>query len=239
MLATNPQLEIIAGGAAFFDGELHHFAYPFHVDGHEGVFRQNTRFDIFRQELARVVARQAEHRLRQVVGAEAEEVRDLGDFARLHGRARQFDHRADAISNRLPRFREHRFRHPIHLGSGYFQLFFGGDQRDHDLRMRGVAGFLGDGERALEDGAGLHFIDFGIGDAEAAATMAQHGVGLGEFGGAAAYGLHVHAHGSGHIFHFGLGVRQEFVQRRVEQTDRDRQTRHDGEQLPEVLALER
>ena len=34
-------------------------------------------------------------------------------------------------------------------------------------------------------------------------------------------------------------VRQEFVERRIEQTDRDRQARHDLEQLNEVLALHR
>ncbi len=38
---------------------------------------------------------------------------------------------------------------------------------------------------------------------------------------------------------FGFGVRQEFVQRRVEQLDRDRQSLHDLEQPDEVLALHR
>ena len=43
----------------------------------------------------------------------------------------------------------------------------------------------------------------------------------------------------GHLLHFLVGVRQEFVQRRVEQADGHRQPGHDGEQLAEILPLER
>ncbi len=37
----------------------------------------------------------------------------------------------------------------------------------------------------------------------------------------------------------GLAMRQELMQRRVEQADRDREPAHDGEELDEVLALHR
>jgi hypothetical protein len=48
-------------------------------------------------ERAVVVAAHAERRLRQVVGAEAEELRFFGDLIRHHASARQFDHRADEV----------------------------------------------------------------------------------------------------------------------------------------------
>ena len=43
----------------------------------------------------------------------------------------------------------------------------------------------------------------------------------------------------GHDLHLGRRLRQEFVQRRIEQADGDRQAGHDLEQLDEVLALHR
>ena len=47
------------------------------------------------EEARGVVARDAEGRLRQIVGAEREELGRLGDFAGQQRGARQFDHRAD------------------------------------------------------------------------------------------------------------------------------------------------
>ena len=90
---------------------------------------------------------------------------------------------------------------------------------------------------ALEDGAGLHLVDLGIGDAEPAAAMAEHRVGLGQLRRPAAHAVDVGAERLRHLGQLGLAVRQEFVQRRIEQADRHRQTLHDAEQLDEVPAL--
>ena len=49
------------------------------------------------EELAGIVARQAQRHLGEIVGAEAEEGGVLGDLAGLQGRARQLDHGADQI----------------------------------------------------------------------------------------------------------------------------------------------
>src|SRR5262249_13391180 len=67
----------------------------------------------------------------------------------------------------------------------------------------------------LEDGAGLHLVDFRIGDAEPATAMAQHGIGFLEHGGAGGDMLGGHAGGLGHLLHLGTAMRQELVQRRV------------------------
>ena len=69
--------------------------------------------------------------------------------------------------------------------------------------------------------------------------MAQHRVGLGQLRRAPAHRLDVGAERPRHLLQLRVGVRQELVQRRVEQPDGDRQVAHDAEQLVEVVALER
>ena len=51
------------------------------------------------EEGSRVVARQAEGRLGEVVGAEGEELGGLGDLAGAQRGARQLDHGADAVGD--------------------------------------------------------------------------------------------------------------------------------------------
>jgi hypothetical protein len=113
-----------------------------------------------------------------------------------------------------------------------------GDQRVHDLGdRRGLAG-LGDVAGGLDDRPDLHLVDLGIRDAQAAAAVAEHGVGLVQFLGPLHQLLGVQAGGLGHGHDVFFRVRQELVQRRVEQADGDRQAFHDREQLDEVGLLE-
>jgi hypothetical protein len=72
------------------------------VEWDEGFFFIDTAVNLVRQEFARVVARQIIDRLRQVVGAEAEEVGAHRDLVRDQGSPRQLDHSADLVFNRLP-----------------------------------------------------------------------------------------------------------------------------------------
>ena len=121
------------------------------------------------------------------------------------------------------------------------QIEFGlaGDQRHHDFRRDRLAGFAADFGRGLEDGARLHLGDFRIGDGEPAAAKAEHRIELVQFAGAVGELLRIGAHGLRHLGDFLLGVRQKFVQRRIEQPDRHRQAAHDLEQLDEIGALHR
>ena len=77
-------------------------------------------------------------------------------------------------------------------------------------------------DRRLEYGARLHLGDFRIGDGDAAAAEAEHRVELGEFAGAVGKLLRVGAHGGGDLGDLLLAVRQELMQRRIEQADGDR-----------------
>ena len=112
-----------------------------------------------------------------------------------------------------------------------------GDERDHDLGHDRLAGLAAGVDGGLENGARLHLGDFGIADGEAAAAEAEHGVELVQLGHAVLELLQRHAErlrdGGGLL----VVVRQEFVQRRVEQADGDGQAAHDLEQGFEIGAL--
>ncbi|MNQ73274.1 hypothetical protein D3C85_880010 [compost metagenome] len=68
--------------------------------------------------------------------------------------------------------------------------------------------------------------------------MAEHGVGLVQFTRATLQLGGVQTRTGGQGVDVGVGVRDELVQRRVQQADRHRQTGHDGEQVGEVGLLE-
>src|SRR5580698_2280016 len=65
MLAANAKFQIGLHRAAFFRGDAHHFADALDVDRDERILGQDTLFDVLRQELAGIVARQPEDGLRQ------------------------------------------------------------------------------------------------------------------------------------------------------------------------------
>jgi hypothetical protein len=178
---------------------------------------------------ARIVARQAERGLRQIIGAEAEEIRHLRDAIRGERRARQLDHGADEIlelfARHLPDFGGDLVDHRLHQ----LELLGRGNQRDHDLGDHRFAGLLLHLGHRLENGAGLHLVDLRIGNAEAHAAMAEHRVELVQLVGALLDLLDVDAEIPGDDLHVGGGLGQELVQRRIEQADRDRQPRHDLE----------
>ncbi len=93
--------------------------------------------------------------------------------------------------------------------------------------------------RRLEDRLRLHLGDLGVGDAQAAAAVAQHRVrlpqGLDQLLELRRWDLGMLGEGCDLL----MGMRQELVQRRVEQPDRDGQAVHHLEDPLEVAALDR
>ena len=140
------------------------------------------------------------------------------------------------------------------------QFLDAADQRNHDLRNH-LDTLLGYPDGGFEDGARLHLRDLRIGDAQAAAAMAQHGVELMQF----FHPLEQFPEHRLEVLHFGaeLGVRsgefpllldvgigqdgevhhqvfplgQELVQRRIEGADHHRESVHGLEQACEIVAL--
>src|SRR5262249_28445675 len=120
----------------------------------------------------------------------------------------------------------------------HFQFSFVADQWHHDLRDD-VYAFAGEFTRRFHDRARLGLVDFRERDPQATPAVPQHGV---EFVQCVAF----HTQPLGGNPEFGreirdlfFGVREELVQRRVEQPDRDRQPGHRPENADEVALLHR
>ena len=95
MLAADAELEVLASRAALLARHVDQLTDARRVERLERVDHQDFLRQVVGQEGIDVVAAEAERHLREVVGAEAEEVRLLGDFVGRQRRTRNFDHRAD------------------------------------------------------------------------------------------------------------------------------------------------
>src|ERR1017187_4101395 len=85
------------------------------------------------------------------------------------------DHGSHQVLDLVLLLGKYLFRDPAHDGSLVGHLVQSAGQWNHDLRFH-LHALLGDLDGRLEDGARLHFRDLGIGDAKAAAAMAEHGI---------------------------------------------------------------
>ena len=99
-----------------------------------GFFLTISSSVIVRQERARVVAGHAEGGLREVVRAEAEELRRLRDFVGGERAARDLDHRADQVVN-FTFFSACTSRAAVHDLDLEIELLLEPDERDHDLGL--------------------------------------------------------------------------------------------------------
>jgi hypothetical protein len=110
------------------------------------------------------------------------------------------------------------------------------DQGDHDLGLNiDSASHRADG--CLEDRSPLHLGDLGIRDAESAAAVSEHGVRLTERFHDPRKLVSGQFESSRKQLALLAPVRQEFMQRRVEQPDGHRQSAHRLEDALEVAAL--
>ena len=112
------------------------------------------------------------------------------------------------------------------------------DERNHDLRLDLDAFLLDDGRR-LEHRARLHLRDLRVADAEPAAAEAEHRVELVQLFDARLNRLDRDAQLLRQILLLLRRVRQELVQRRIEEADRRRIALERAEDAGEVLALVR
>ena len=140
----------------------------------ERIWLQQAFVFVLLQELAGVIAGEAEAHLRHVVRAEAEEVGLHRDFVGSDGRARNLDHRSDQVGDGRSLLREYflNLRHDFRFDVA--QLVDVADQRNHDFRCDCAAGFFGSGEGPLDDGARLHPVDFRVRDGQTATAVTEH-----------------------------------------------------------------
>src|SRR5439155_1394434 len=167
VLAADAELDAFLAASDPLDGAPLQVADPAPVERLERVPLEHAVLEVAGQELAlSVVAREAERRLREVVRAEGEEVRVLGDLVGADAGARELDHRPDEVLHRLALFVRGRDRDCTQA----VQLFGEADKRVHDLDERRLTGALLDRLRRPDDRAHLHLVDLGPARALAASS---------------------------------------------------------------------
>ena len=144
----------------------------------ERVLLEEPVLLVVEQELAGVVAREAEAHLGEVVGAEREELGLLRDLVGGHRAARDLDHRADQVLD--ARAAPCRGRACASSSTIAFCRFSSSTWPTSGIMTSGLTGmpFFDDLQRRLEDRPRLHARDLGVRDAEAAAAVAEHRVEL-------------------------------------------------------------
>ena len=236
VLAANAQLDARAGRIALLGRDLDQLADAGLVDGGERILLHDLVLGVSTEEGAGVVAGHAEAGLREVVGAEAEELSGLGDLVGGQRAARDLDHGANGVGDLHLLLLLHQLGDLMDDLDLQIELLLEPDQRDHDLGL-GLEALLGRVSRGLEDGAGLHAGDLRVLDTEAAATETEHGVELVQLMDAGHDLLDGDAQLAREIHLLLLGVRQELMQRRIEEADRGREALQRLEDAEEVFAL--
>ena len=238
VLAADAAMQLRIGALAQLHGHFHQLANAHGVQTGEGIGFIDLVGIIGGQELAGVVAGEAEGHLGQVVGAEAEEVGFLGDFVCGQGGAGDFDHGAHFVGQLHAGFRDEGVRSLDHDVLHELVFLHFANQGDHDFRNDLPIGMTAlHSQRGLDDGAGLHSGDFGISDGQAAAAMAHHGVEFMQIGDNLLDVSHGLALGLGQRFDIGLVGGHEFMQRGIQEADGDGMAVQRLEQALEVGLL--
>ena len=99
MLTANPNFETFVGFSAFANGNPHQRADALLIDANKWILGQKTVHNIAGQKLTRIVARQPQAGLGQVIGAKREKLSFLGNFVGHEAGPRQLDHRPDEIAD--------------------------------------------------------------------------------------------------------------------------------------------
>ena len=159
-----------------------------------------------------------------------------GDRVRARARPRQLDHRADRVV--LARNQPLAASNAVDELSHQFELVLIVDERDHDLRVRRLGRRLGRPQDRLD----LHLVDLRVEDPEPAPAGPEHRVRLGDLLDSREQSLELLQLRGRLLIERGIDlrrdpcmldlprevgeVRQELVERRIEQADRDRKPLH-------------
>ena len=236
VFAADAELDVRADAAPALNAEAHHRTDAFLVDRRERIALHDFQADVVADERSGVVSAHAERRLRQVVRPEREEFRVFGDFVGRGAGARDFDHRADFVGDSDLVLRHHFGSDAAHDRRLILELGGESDERNHHFG-RNADFFLHANRRRFEDRARLHFRDFRIGNAEAASAMPEHRVELVQLGDAPLDVLHGNVQLLREIELLLLRLREKFVQRRIQQTNRRGKPLEFAENPFEVAAL--
>src|SRR5258708_17132471 len=99
MLSANDDMEMWTRLTYTLNGDVDQLSDAFTIESGERVLFQYAAIEIDGQELTHVVAGETERSLREIVGAEGEELGLCGNFRGGQARARQLDHGAYKVLN--------------------------------------------------------------------------------------------------------------------------------------------
>ena len=133
MFAADAELDLGPGRPAALRAQRDKLPDALDVEADERIARENALLHVNAQETARIVARQTQRRLGEIVGAKAEEHRFFRDVASHQRGARQFDHGADEIVERIALLGKDLIGNLVHQLAQDRQFAPRRDQRDHDL----------------------------------------------------------------------------------------------------------
>ena len=220
VLAADAAVQLRTNLLALLHSHLHQGTDAGLIQLGEGVVLEDLGVVVGVQELACVVTAEAVGQLGQVVGAEAEELRFLGDLVGSQAGAGNLDHGADLIVQLGTGCSNLGVRRLDHHVLDELQLLGVAGQGDHDFRHQRPVGVTTlHCQRRADDGLGLHGGDFGVGDRQTAAAVTHHGVELVQGSNDILDLLSGLALRLGQLGDLFLGVGDELVERGVQEPD--------------------
>ena len=238
MLATDPGHEARLRRPALGDGDLEQAQHAVAVERAERVVIEHAtrerHGDVVR---GHVVAREAEGQLRQVVRPEGERVDERRDHGRSQRRSRRLDHRRRRVRHRRSVLGLDHVGDPTDEPHRPCDLAARGDERDHDLDARVEASCpkrCGSTEQCMD----LRLVQPRAQHAQPSPADPQHRVVLAQLCSRRQQRDLLRRERAERLLDAQLlDVRQELVQRGVEQPDDDGAAVHHLEQLLEVGPL--
>ena len=206
--------------APFLYCHPHQLAHACLIQFAERVKLINFLVVIAFQEFTGIVPGETEGHLGQVVGTKAEEISFLRYIIRSQRGSRYLNHGTDLVIQEIALFLHNLFR-GFHNNILHEQQFLAlTSQRNHNFGNDIVIHFFLDRNSRFDNGAGLHTGNFRINDAEAAAAQAHHRI---KFMHRVAMGFYFfisQPHAVSQFPHFRFCLGQEFMQRRIQETNR-------------------
>ena len=175
LFTTDTDLEVAVGLTTPLHTGLDQLANALLINGLERICCEDTLVEVVLQEAADVITAEAEGHLRQVVGAEGEELSNFCHAVCKQGRAWDLDHGAVGASDAFADICAHVCNDAVVDIFGSGQLGDVTSHRDHDLRLS-IGAFVLQLCSSFEDGTNLHLGDGWVGDAQTHAAMAHHWV---------------------------------------------------------------
>ena len=223
VLAANTNVHVGTGLLAQCNCHFHQLANAGLIQLCKGIVLENLCVVVSVQELACIVSGEAVGHLGQVVCTEAEELSFLCNLVSSQCSSRNLDHGTNLVLQISASLCDLLVSNCNNDVLYELQLLDLANQRNHDFRNDGpVRMSLLHIDGSLDDSSGLHLCNFRIGYSQTAATVTHHGVELVQGSDDCLDGLNGLALCVSQCLDVSLVSRNEFVERRIQETDGNR-----------------